>query len=67
MIYVHNMIGGNNVYTRLDDVLKLNKEDDLQKESYERLGNVVNSNYETYNQKMRELRGKTNNSYYLII
>jgi hypothetical protein len=61
------MIGGNNVYTRLDDVLKLNKEDDLQKESYERLGNVVNSNYETYNQKMRELRGKTNNSYYLII
>ncbi len=61
MIYVHNMHGGN-VYTRLDDVLQLNQEDDQQKESYERLGKAVNSNYKSYTQKMQELRAKTNNS-----
>ncbi len=58
MIYVHNNTG-RNIYTKLDDVLEISKPNDqIQKEGYEKLGNAVNSNYQTYTQKMMDLKNK---------
>jgi hypothetical protein len=58
MIYVHNNAKGN-VYTKLDDVLEIHKLDDkIPQEGFEKLGNAVNNNYNTFTQKMIDLQSK---------
>ena len=58
MIYVHNNTG-RNIYTKLDDVLEINKPNDqIPNDGYEKLGQAVDSNYHTFTQKMMELQNK---------
>ena len=58
MIYVHNL-KGRNIYTKLDDVLQIKNQNqkDIRK-GYEKLGDAVNSNYQTFTQKMDDLKNK---------
>ncbi len=58
MIYVHNT-AGRNLYTKLDDVLEINKvNDQISHDGYENLGKAVDNNYATFTQKMMELQSK---------
>jgi hypothetical protein len=52
MIYVHGLTG-RNVYTKLDDVLDINRPiDQLQKKGFDQLEKAVNDNYKTFSQNM---------------
>lgn len=58
MIYFHSN-NGRNIYTKLDDVLEVNKPNDaLQKQGFEKLGMAVNSNYQNFTQKLIGLQSR---------
>lgn len=59
MIYFHSNEGKKNVYTKLDDVLEINKPNDqIANEGYEVLGKTVNNNYQNFTQKLIDLQNK---------
>jgi len=71
MIYLYNW-SKKNLYTKLDDVLKINNSENLQKEKYEELGKTTKTNYQTFTQKMREKQSRApiqpfSYNYFLII
>ena len=57
MIYLYDW-SKKNVYTKLDDVLKIHDTNNVQKENYVELGKTTNTNYRTFTQKMREKQSR---------